>query len=154
MGLIRKAKETFSRKETPLKTYKKAKDLEFKQELYEAKQKGRRSEALKLAEQEGRKSVHGGGGFTGLATSLQGSLNNTEKAFGFNNVGNIGSGLDFGFGGMGGSEPKRAPPMRERRILPNGTVVIKEPVVAAKKKQRQASPYNWMDEVGKNNFLE
>lgn len=153
MGFIRKIGSALKGEETPAKAYKKAKDLEFKQQLYERREKGYKEQKLKNAEAEGRRSAKGGGGVGGFVTSLQGSIGNTEKAFGFNNIGSIGTGLDFGLGL--GPEKKPAQPTRTTRITRSGTVIVTEtggnigkPQAARKKPEKLGfqNVHNFFDE--------
>lgn len=139
---------------------KKAENIEWKQQLHEAKEKGYRTAALKHAEREGAKRGGGeGGGFTAKFGSnlnaLGGAINNTERVFGLSgDLGNIGMGLDFGLGGSGGSSSKPKP-TSETRVTKSGTVrIINYGNPNSKKKEHRASPYNWMNDIEENNFLE
>lgn len=141
-------------------------------EITQARNKGYREQAIQNAENEGRQNAvkqfnkkQSGGGFGasigGNLSALGNSINGTEKAFGFSNgVPPIGQGLDFGLGGIGGggSAPKHQGPVTERIVKPNGTVIVRQyggsPGQQAKKKQSNGSPYTWMSDLEKSNFLE
>jgi hypothetical protein len=133
-------------------------------EISAARDKGYREGSLERAEKEGReRAKHGGDRGSprvGFANALGGSINNTERSFGFSNGLQIGGGLDFGLGGLGGggSKPAAVGPTTERIIKKDGTVIVRQyggGQQANKKRQgKPSSPYAWFDEADKNNFLE
>ena len=148
---------------TPAQQYqkqrRKAEDTAFKQKLYEAEQKGYQASALKQAEARGQAKAKGGNGFMagvgGNLNALSIGINRAEKSFGFGSVVPTASNIDvfsnpMGFG-MTQSERKQVP-QKITKISPSGKVTIIEPATnrTPQKKVKQASPYNWMNEIDSN----
>lgn len=141
-------------------TRQKANQLKTKQEVYEARQKGYRKGQLETAEkrgyEEGKKSQGGfmSAGIGGSLAALGGSINRTEKAFGFSSGSQLGSNLDIFSNpsfGMGGSQ-KQQQPVEKVRVSRKGDVTITRPVQNTQKK-KQASPYDWMNMSDDENIL-
>jgi hypothetical protein len=142
------------------KQRRQADQLAFKQKIYEAEKKGYETSALKAAEARGAVRGRGGNGFSakvgGNLSALGSSINQTEKAFGFGSIVPTASNIDvfsnpMGFG-MASAEKKQIP-QRITKISKSGVVTIIEPAIpknAATKKQKQSSPYNWMNDIDSN----
>jgi hypothetical protein len=136
--------------------FNKAQKIKDDQEVYEARRTARQQGRVERAKKEGKREGMGGGGFgASFATNLNalgGSINNTEKMFGFSNGVKMGGGLDFGLGGLGGQPEKKQAPQRITKISKSGTVTIYEPAASSKKKQKNDSPYNLFDNIDDDLF--
>lgn len=142
------------------KQRREADKLAFKQKVYEAEKKGYEASVLKQAEARGAARGRGGNGFmAGLGGNLNAlgiSINQTEKNMGFGSVVPTASNIDVFSNPMGfGMVPaeKKQIPQRITKISKSGVVTITEPAIhknAAMKKQKQSSPYNWMNDIDSN----
>lgn len=132
-----------------------AESWKFKQEVYDAEQKGRLAGAKQKAYERGKQSGYGGNGAAsrigGALNTVGTSLSNAEKAFGFDSYtrGRSSSGGGFGgFGkldfGLGFDQKPEKPPQRITKVSKSGAVTIIEPVetkqsLANKRKRRSGS---------------
>ena len=146
-------KSKFQNVASSLKGKQSPEQTQLKKEMQEQRAKGFRDASLKRSYNEGVKKGQGGGGVLGTLGGLNSSINNVERAFGFDKqFGGGGSGFDLGFGGMGEPAPKRTP-QRITRVTRSGTVIITEPIERRpKKKVQNEGVHNFFDDIP--NFLE
>ena len=157
MGFIKSLGSAAKRLKGPEESpERKAIKIKRKEELWEIKDKSRFEEQKKMAAASGKKSAKGfGAGAMQFGGALNKSLSNVERNLGFNDLGGMGSGLDFGFGDAPAKAKK--PMGKVTRIQTGGkTITIREAAPTQEgqlhMQKKPASPYRWMDDV--NNFFE
>lgn len=135
-------------------------DWQFKQEVYESRQKGRLEGAKSRAYEEGKRQGAGSGGrLERAATIIDGfgsSVNRTEKNWGFSNIQPIGGGLDITSGGsmfdlgMGGSRAKK-PAGKVTRIKTSSgqTITVRDPPQQEQQRKRQMNT-NFLEDLDDN----
>jgi hypothetical protein len=144
------------------KAQRSADRVKLNQEIYEKRQEGYREGALSRAKQEGKRegASHSSGfsaGLGGRLNAISGSIGNTEKMFGFDKGVQLGGGLDFGLGGLGGSDRSESKPRQRATVIKTGgqTITIRSNEggeMAERKKKSSGSPYGWMENT--HNFFD
>ena len=150
MGLTKKIQEKVHEKWEGYKQERAHQGEVRKKEKAEFK-RGREEARVKTAYERGKASISGsskktsgkGQGVTArvgqVASGVGKGLESYDTVFG---VTGKGGGGGFGIGwGLGGEQPKKAPPQRITRVSKSGTVTISEPAEQHEKAREQEDPY-------------